>query len=792
MNLNHDAPNGNQLQLTTPSRTFRFIWVALTDRCTIAKIDTESGAILGEYRTLSDGTPCAQSSRTTVSTDGSVWVGHRGGGDRVTHVALAELNGCLDRNGNGTIETSTGYGDVKPWPGAGAPVSDAQDECILHHLFSGGGGDSRHMSVDKDGNLWMGNRDGGSVFRKYDGQTGALLVGPLDFACGGYGGLIDSKGVVWSATSGGSILRFDTALPVDANNPRCLPFSNYGMAIDSTGNVWVSTAGEGIVRKFSPAGDLLGAFPQGHAVAQGLAVDGKGDVWISSSIACGGGCGISHLRNDGSMVGTVPTPTGSGSTGVSIDAAGKVWTANYNSSTAVRIDPAAGPVVGGTPLGQVDLTVDFPAGPDGRPLAHPYNYSDMTGQQLFSSTAPQGSWTVVQDGGVLGTEWGQVVWNTEAPGTVPPGASLIVEARAADTEAALGSRSYAAVQNGATFAMVGRFLQVRATLKPDADGKSPVLSDIRIRSVPKITVSIGDVTVVEGDAGPTDATFTVSLSEPAGAAGVTVSASTAGLSALSPADYVARTNATVSFAAGEQSKPFTVQVVGDRLNEPTETFAVNLGAPVNAGIDDDQGVATIVDDDRNGGFACRASAVRLGSGEPLVANEPFTPCTDGGRTLSSNRLFAGWLLAASVNAQGLGVTTDQTPDDLESTSPSTGDSATATASVATVRVVIAGLTVDVTSIQSQASVRCVPSVGGGLVPALSGSSRIAGLRINGLAVDAGGSASIAFLGLTLQVNGTATTATSITQTALRVSAPLVPAIIIGEARAGFSGNPCAE
>lgn len=490
VNVNHDAPNNDQLQLNKSTGTFKFIWVALSQRCTIAKINTETGVILGEYRTLSDGTSCPESSRTTVGLDGSVWVGHRGGGGAVTHVGLVELNECVDRNGNGTIETSTGYGDVKGWPGASAPVSAAQDECILHHIAPPpGGGDSRHMSVDKDGNLWVGDRVGGSVFRKYNGATAALMAGPFDFNCGGYGGLIDGNGVIWSASSGGSILRYDTTLPVSASNPQCLPYNNYGTAIDSNGNVWVSTLGEGIVRKFSPAGALLGAFPQGNANAQGLAVDRNDDVWISSSLTCGGGCNVSHLRNDGSLVGNVPTPTGSGSTGVSVDAAGKVWTANRSSNTAVRIDPSAGPVIGGTPLGQVDLTVDFPAGPGGRPLPYPYNYSDMTGQQLFNSTSPQGSWTVVQDGGSAGFPWQKVTWNTEPQASVPAGSTLLVEARAADTEAALGSQAYAAVPNGTLFNLPGRFIQVRVTFKPTVAGDSPVLSDIRIQGKASPTIA---------------------------------------------------------------------------------------------------------------------------------------------------------------------------------------------------------------------------------------------------------------------------------------------------------------
>ncbi len=53
----------------------------------------------------------------------------------------------------------------------------------------------------------------------------------------------------------------------------------------------------------------------------------------------------------------------------------------------------------------------------------------------------------------------------------------------------------------------------------------------------------------------------------------------------------------MTIPAGETSRPVTVQVNGDTLDEVNETFKVNLTDPVNATIEDGQGVATITDDD---------------------------------------------------------------------------------------------------------------------------------------------------------------------------------------------------
>lgn len=109
------------------------------------------------------------------------------------------------------------------------------------------------------------------------------------------------------------------------------------------------------------------------------------------------------------------------------------------------------------------------------------------------------------------------------------------------------------------------------------------------------TLAISDATILEGNAGTANVTFTVSLSAPAVQA-TSVVATTADQTAVSGADYVA-TSSAVSFAIGESSKPFAVPVTGDLLDENDETFVVNLSSPIGATIADGQGVGTIQDND---------------------------------------------------------------------------------------------------------------------------------------------------------------------------------------------------
>jgi Zn-dependent metalloprotease len=110
------------------------------------------------------------------------------------------------------------------------------------------------------------------------------------------------------------------------------------------------------------------------------------------------------------------------------------------------------------------------------------------------------------------------------------------------------------------------------------------------------TLSIGDVTVTEGNSGTKLATFTVSLS---GAASGTVSyaIATANGTAVAGSDYVARSVAGETIPAGQTSKTFSVTINGDSATEANEAFTVNLSSVVGATVADGHAVGTISNDD---------------------------------------------------------------------------------------------------------------------------------------------------------------------------------------------------
>jgi uncharacterized delta-60 repeat protein len=116
-------------------------------------------------------------------------------------------------------------------------------------------------------------------------------------------------------------------------------------------------------------------------------------------------------------------------------------------------------------------------------------------------------------------------------------------------------------------------------------------------------ISINDVTKLEGNAGLTSFTFTVSLSR-ASSQTITVSYQTVDGTASAPSDYTALAPAPLTFSPGQTTKTVTVKVNGDVGVEPNETFFVRLSSPHNVTIADAFGKGTIGNDDLSASASC--------------------------------------------------------------------------------------------------------------------------------------------------------------------------------------------
>lgn len=120
-----------------------------------------------------------------------------------------------------------------------------------------------------------------------------------------------------------------------------------------------------------------------------------------------------------------------------------------------------------------------------------------------------------------------------------------------------------------------------------------ILNDDAAPALP--TLSINDISVVEGNAGFSNATFTITLSR-AVSTPVTVNFETRDNEAAAPGDYTAQ-NRVITIAAGQTSAPATVPIVGDTVVESNEIFTVLLSKPQGATLARAEGVGTIVNDD---------------------------------------------------------------------------------------------------------------------------------------------------------------------------------------------------
>ena len=471
INVVHDP--SDQLQLDDTTKAFNFIWVAASARGTIIKIDTTNGDILGEYHSAPAGRG-KNPSRTTVDANGNVWSGNRdesaGGLGSVVHIGLEENGQCVDRNNNGVIDTSTGLGDIRDWNNAGGAddnggVSTAEDECIIHYVRTSGT-NVRTVAIDANNDVWIGGL-GNRVHELYDGDTGLPITGTqFNLGCGGYGGLVDGNGVLWSSSSpgAGGLLRYDPSISAG----RCLNFGlpTYGLGIDTNGNIWLSNWDLNSVQKISPAGTLVNTFPsEGASNDRGVAVTpADNNVWVANS----GGTDVSRLDNNGNLMAVISV--GVTPTGVAVDGNGNVWVTNLGSDNAMRINPATN---------VVDLTVELGTG------AGPYNYSDMTGSTVIAPPSA-GTWSVIHDTEIDDVKWGTVSWTSEEPGD-----SSIVVTVASSNDGINFSAPETATNGGDLAIPDGRWVEVivsfNRSTNSDADNDgiydSPILFDLTIAAI---------------------------------------------------------------------------------------------------------------------------------------------------------------------------------------------------------------------------------------------------------------------------------------------------------------------
>ena len=138
----------------------------------------------------------------------------------------------------------------------------------------------------------------------------------------------------------------------------------------------------------------------------------------------------------------------------------------------------------------------------------------------------------------------------------------------------------------------GKTLRVAVAIK-DGATKTSRVATYRIQGRP--SVSVGDASVTEGNAGTTPLSFPVTLSA-ASTQPVSVTFATADGTATAPSDY-ATASGTVTFGPGETSKTISVGVVSDLAIEQDESLTVTISGAVGATIAGATATGRITNDD---------------------------------------------------------------------------------------------------------------------------------------------------------------------------------------------------
>lgn len=361
---------------------FSNIWVANSPQGTVSRIDTRTGEEIGRYAT--GPTTATDPSRTTVNLVGDIAALNRGGTGSVIKIA-AEEERCIDRNGDGLIQTSTGPDDVLAWD---------EDECVVwsKDLHAGAraaawdsGNDPEQEDCVGEPSLWVSALDAGNTVHiwRLAGETGeeegTATIPAWDGSAewgGLYGGAVDQARNFWAiGKTNAALFRVDFET-MDVQRWDAPGIDRlYGIAMDKEGNPYVTAEFNNQLLRFDVASESFETLATVDGILRGLAVDGDGDAWIATNQTCGM---ARYHHNDGS-VDLINLPECNVPVGVSIDIDGFVWV----------VDQWAG----APPFGRahkidagtygVELTV--------MGLDTPYTYSDMTGAGLnLVSHPPQG------------------------------------------------------------------------------------------------------------------------------------------------------------------------------------------------------------------------------------------------------------------------------------------------------------------------------------------------------------------------------------------------------------------
>ncbi len=273
-----------------------FIWIASYDLNEISKVDTLTLTELARYKT---GSISESPSRTAVSADGRFVVVNGRNSGRSTMFA-ANLADCVDKNGNGQIDTSQNKANI---------LAFGADECMIWqitHPTAGGGAPGPRGITWTPGEwdydlckyvnpkVWIGYLAPGNVakFVKVDGVTGTVeetMSAPNWIGSGyaPYGAALDPQFRPWFSSLRGEFVRVNTD-EVPTTLTRITPpgtVQSYGFTVDEDGNPWFGGC-SGPVTVYDQKNATFTSIAGTGACHRGVTAD-TNFVWVASNSPCG-------------------------------------------------------------------------------------------------------------------------------------------------------------------------------------------------------------------------------------------------------------------------------------------------------------------------------------------------------------------------------------------------------------------------------------------------------------------------------------------------------------------------
>jgi hypothetical protein len=362
------------------------VWVANSAEGTTSRIDAERAVETARYLT-GDPSIAQEPSRVAVDWNGDAWIANRAFDGVPSVVKIAgTAERCVDRDGDSSIDTSSGPGDVRSW---------GEDECTIAAVEVGEEGDvARAIAIDGDrgldgisgGNAWIGLHDG-EAFVEVDGFSGEVRRRVETPGFAPYSAVFDPWGRLWAIDRDGHLAEIDPSIePLEAKIIE-VPLACwllYGLAVDAEGRLAMTGFSCDRVTVYDPRSERFETLAVPSS-PRGATFMGQ-DLWIAHTGGLVSRLEVAplRLRASGALVsdGFVPLET----IGMGADAFGNVWAISgqggpHDRGVATRID--ASMVM---PTAQVEVGLS------------PHSQGDPTGAQLHEEFVAEGSTTKVFTG----------------------------------------------------------------------------------------------------------------------------------------------------------------------------------------------------------------------------------------------------------------------------------------------------------------------------------------------------------------------------------------------------------